>query len=423
MRSEVTAAAGEIAADRLEARDRAAELAVRVAELEAELAAARLESRDRAAELAVRSAELAAARIEAGAAADRLAAVTAHSARELAIRTAETQRLARLVHEVTETRRWRALQAVLAPADRLRRKRHAAPPRQLPAPFVVGVPRSGTTLLRLQLDSHSDLAVGPDTGFGVVASRPGADVSGPSDLLDALVALDTWPDLLLDRADAERLLAAVQPWSLGAGLRALFQALAAREGKSRWGDKTPVHSACMPALARALPEARFIHLIRDGRDVAASVRDQPFAPGDGSIEAIARDWEDRIVTARRDAGALVHYREVRYERLVSAPESVLRELCEFIELPFDSGMLRAHERAGAVFARLPERRADAGATATRAERIARHANVMRPPDPARAGRWRAALTPDEAARFEAVAGGLLAELGYETDSTREPSPR
>ena len=225
--------------------------------------------------------------------------------------------------------------------------------------------------------------------------------------------MDTWPDLGLDPADALRALEQAQPWSLGNGLRALYSTLAARDGKPRWGDKTPVHAAFMPALAAALPEARFIHVIRDGRDVAASVRDLPFAPGDGSIEAIAQDWRDRIVAARADAAGLAHYREVRFERLVTEPEAVLRELCDFLELEFDEAMLRAHERAADMLARLPERRPDGATVTTRAERSARHAHLHHPPDPARAGRWRDALTADEAARFQAIAGELLAELGYE----------
>jgi hypothetical protein len=332
---------------------------------------------------------------------------------EIAAQADRAERSERMLREVVRTRRWRSLQALLAPADRLRARRETAPPPP-PAPFVVGVARSGTTLLRLQLDAHPELAVGPETGFGLVASLPATATAAASTLLDAVTKLETWPDLALDRDEARRALERVQPWSTGAGLRALYRTLAAHEGKSRWGDKTPIHLGCMPALAAALPEARFIHLIRDGRDVAASVRGLPFAPGDGSIEAIARDWRDQIVAGRADAGGLAHIREVRYERLVHEPEAVLRELCDFLELTFDPAMMRAHERAADVMARLPHTRDSGGAPAARAELMARHAHLSRPPDPSRAGRWRAALSSDEVARFEAIAGGLLAELGYET---------
>jgi hypothetical protein len=461
MRAETEAVAGRAHAS----EQRAQQLESRIRELDA----ARLEGQARADALAARAAgleaELAATRATAAAQATAAADEAGHAAEatraEAAAHAAEAARLARLLSEVTGSRRWRALQTLLAPADRLRsaglplatatRRRPPAAPRAAaapvrpppappgpepsahppsgrprsgpPAPFVVGVPRSGTTLLRLQLDSHPQLAIGPETGFGVVAGRFGAGGVSPDELLAALIELDTWPDLALDEADARRALGQAQrPWSVGSGLRAIYAALAAREGKPRWGDKTPVHSACMPAIAAALPEARFIHIIRDGRDVAASIRDLAFAPGDGSVEAIAGDWRDRIATARADAAGLAHYREVRYERLVTEPESVLRELCEFVELDFDAAMLRAHERAADMLARLPEHRPEGATVATRAERSARHVHLLHPPDPTRAGRWRDTLTADEVARFELTAGAMLCELGYKPADAPTPQP-
>jgi hypothetical protein len=280
-------------------------------------------------------------------------------------------------------------------------------------PFIVGVARSGTTLLRLQLDAHPELAIPPETSFGTVAAAA-ATIDGPHQLLDALKQHEAWPDLLLDDEEALDLIERVTPWSVGDALRAIYRALAAREGKPRWGDKTPGHMGCMPALAELMPEAHFVHLIRDGRAVAASVRDLPFVPGGGSIEAIADDWRDQIVAARRAALAIPHYRELRYERLVRDPEPALRELCEFLDLEFSESMLRSHEFARRRLEQLPVERPGPAGIATRADRMARHANVMRPPDPTLVDRWRTLLTADEVARFESRAGGLLTELGYAT---------
>jgi hypothetical protein len=250
----------------------------------------------------------------------------------------------------------------------------------------------------------------------MLVGRLTAERADPATMLAALAELETWPDLDLDRDLALRTLERTRPWSPGNGLRGLYAALAAREGKPRWGDKTPAHLGYMAQLAGAMPEAHFIHIVRDGRDVAASVRGLPFAPGDGSIEAIASDWRDSVAAARRTAKGLEHYREVRYEALVADPEGVLRELCSFVALEFDGAMLRAHERAAARLAQLPDSRVAAGVSTTRADRIRCHARLMQPPDPARAGRWRTALTAEEIARFEAGAGDMLAELGYETVS-------
>ncbi|HXE44423.1 MAG TPA: sulfotransferase [Conexibacter sp.] len=284
------------------------------------------------------------------------------------------------------------------------RSRHA------PAPCIVGVPRSGTTLLRLMLDAHPQLAIPPETGFGEVLDSLVARAAGPDELLDAIRALATWPDLAFDEAALRARLAAVRPWSLGDGLRTIFAAYAERHGKPRWGDKTPSHSRHMTVLASELPELRFVHIVRDGRDVALSVRGLPIAPA--GIEAIARDWRDRIETARRQGARVRHYREVCYERLVADPETELRALCDYLRLDFDPAMLQAHEHAAARHREMPERLLADGTWITHEERNRWHALTLRPPDPARAGRWREALDPADVTAFEAVAGPLLAELGY-----------
>lgn len=260
------------------------------------------------------------------------------------------------------------------------------------------------------LDAHEQLAIPPETGFGAVAGDLAARNAGPDELLDAAAALPTWPDLGFADAELRVRLRAIRPWSVGDGLRAIFEAYAERHAKPRWGDKTPVHCRYMPVLCELLPEARFVHIIRDGRDVAASVRDLPIAPG--GIEMIAADWRDQIADARRAGATLPHYREVRYEQLVAHPEPVLRELCEYLELEFRPAMLRAHERAAMRHREMPERLLADGTFITHQERNRWHSLTLRPPDPRRAGRWREALTAEDAACFEQVAGDLLAELGY-----------
>ena len=188
-------------------------------------------------------------------------------------------------------------------------------------------------------------------GFGL-AGRAAPD--GPAELATALQALDTWPDLRIGLDELAELLAAVRPWSTAGGLRAIYGAYAERHGKPRWGDKTPAHVDYMDWLAGVFPEARFVHLIRDGRDVALSLRELPFAPGDGSPEAIAELWRDQIAAARRQAATLPHYREVRFEQLVADPGSALAGLCEWLGLEDSPAMLAAHERAAERFAELPD---------------------------------------------------------------------
>jgi hypothetical protein len=323
---------------------------------------------------------------------------------------AEARRLRHMLSDLTGTRRWRAVQVALIPADVVRRRRRLRPvtlAARVPVPFIVGVPRSGTTLLRLMLDAHPELAIGPETGFGLLTAAP--DAPG---MLAGMIGLETWGDSGLDRDAMLELLSTVDPWSTGDGLRAVYRAIAARDGKPRWGDKTPVHLMHMRAIADVLPEAHFIHIIRDGRDVAVSWRDLPFRPGTGRIEELADGWRRQIELGREQSRTLPHYLEVRYEDLVNEPERVLRQLCTFIDLDFASEMLRAHERAPRLIRAGPEVRRVGTTRITGSQRMAAMQRLAQPPDPSRARAWTQILSAGEVEQFEAIAGGLLDELGY-----------
>jgi Sulfotransferase family len=283
-----------------------------------------------------------------------------------------------------------------------------------PAPFIVGVGRSGTTLLRLMLDSHPHLAIGPETGFApeVVRAcrRHGA---APEELMDLLRAQRSWGDFDLPEDELERRFAAAPRLDAGTALRTLYGLYAEDQGKPRWGDKTPAYVKRMPMISEALPEARFIHVIRDGRDVALSRArraDEPATP-----ERAAGTWRKRILRAREQARRLDHYLEVRYEDLVTDTEPTLRRIAGFVELPWDDAMLRYYERAPERLAEISRDLPATGQKSQRSgsERAAAHALAKEPPTRERIAAWREQMSVGERAAFESVAGDLLAELGYE----------
>lgn len=273
----------------------------------------------------------------------------------------------------------------------------------------MGVPRSGTTLLRLMLDAHSELAIPPETGFlpHAIGTR------GRKALHRLIVEARAWPDFQLDARELAAAFARVRPFAADEGLRCFYRSYARRFGKPRWGDKTPGYSLHMPAIASLLPEARFIHIIRDGRDVALSVRPLWFAPGRTMTE-LAADWQARITRARTDAARVGHYLEVRYEALVADAPSVLRRICAFIELRYEEAMLRYYQRAEA---RLAEHEShwdpDGRLVASRAQRLAAQRLTMQALEPSRVERWRRDMTAGERSAFEQVAGPMLRGLGYE----------
>ena len=168
----------------------------------------------------------------------------------------------------------------------------------------------------------------------------------------------------------------------------------------------------MRAIQRVLPEARFVHVIRDGRDVALSVLDRTVK--DLTVAAVAGRWQEKVSKARRDAPRLKHYLEIRYEDLILDPEATLREVCEFAEIDYDEAMLDYHERAGERLEEMKrELPAEGGKTELSVERrMATHAKTREPPDPNRVARWRTQMSAEDRAEFEETAGELLAELGY-----------
>jgi hypothetical protein len=204
----------------------------------------------------------------------------------------------------------------------------------------------------------------------------------------------------------------VEPFTVSGGLRAFYALYAARQGKPRWGDKTPMYVRRLADVERVLPEAHFVHLIRDGRDVALSVRDT-WAGRDSPIPAQARRWRKDVNRGRSSGRRRSRYLELRFEDLVRDPEEELRRICRFCDLRYADDMLLYHETAQARLAELGDKVLAGGRRARREDRLAIHALTGSPPEPQRAGRWRREMSPEELAGFEAVAGGLLAELGYE----------
>jgi hypothetical protein len=234
------------------------------------------------------------------------------------------------------------------------------------------------------------------------------------DFLRQVTAADTWPNLALDTAVLRKALRAVEPFSLSDAIRTFYRLYAQRFKKARWGDKTPPYRRHMPGIQRLLPEAHFIHIVRDGRDVALSYRDLWFGPGDG-ITVQARFWAREVRAARAQATGLQHYLEIKYETLVGDPEATLARICDYLELPYDPGMLDYYKFAASRLAEIISPFGQPDRPPKDIDRfLAIHEHTKHPPDTRRTGRWRIEMSEDEQRRYEAVAGTLLRKLGYET---------
>jgi len=285
-----------------------------------------------------------------------------------------------------------------------------------PAPFVVGLTRSGTTLLRMMLDAHPELTIPPETHFVPDLIRAARAERGVAGMLAAMTSNRTWADFGIGAGEMQERLERVGSGDAAGAVRAFYDAYAAKQGKPRWGDKTPAYMLSVQRIGRTLPEARFIHLIRDGRDVALSQSARALNEQPPPAEQAAR-WVKRIHKSREQAATLKgpRYVEARYEDLVRDPEATLRRICEFIELPWDDAVLRYHEGAAARLTEMAGTLRAEGAHAEQAAgyRIENHAPTTRPPDPAKLDKWRREMAPEDVRAYDAVAGELLGELGYE----------
>ena len=302
------------------------------------------------------------------------------------------------------------------------RSEHDVPP----MPVVVGAPRSGTTMLRLMLDAHPDLAVPPETGF--LSALAGLTGQGEALRASALQAITTyppgapaWADFGLGADALADSFAAIEPFTATSAARAFYRLYAARFGKKRWGDKTPSYCFHMAAISRLLPEARFVHLVRDGRDVALSLRDVWFAPGN-TPEELAADWVAHVEVAEDASVDAVRLR-VHFEELVMHPERVLRRICDFIELPFHEDMLHFHERTPQRLGEHADRIwLDGSFRVSREQRMHQQRQTFSPPNVARVQAWRRDMLPDDILRFGAIAGPLLHRLGYMTATNERTEP-
>ncbi|MCK6478923.1 MAG: sulfotransferase [Planctomycetaceae bacterium] len=269
--------------------------------------------------------------------------------------------------------------------------------------FIVGCERSGTTLLRLMLNAHPALAIPGETWYlpELEEERERIRGEGAADwrerILAVITAKNTFPELGVPREEIAAALAGVDVADGGAVLSCAHRAFAAREGKPRWGDKTPGYVRRLPLLARRFPGASVIHVVRDGRDVALSLLDKPFGPK--TVVDAAVHWKARVEEGEREGPRLfgARYREVRYEDLVAGPEERLRSLCTWLGLGFDAAMLRYHERAGSYLR----------------EEHHWHGKTRTPVAGDRSGRWKGEMAAGDQVWFQRIAGRTLARHGYE----------
>jgi len=216
--------------------------------------------------------------------------------------------------------------------------------------FIVGVPRSGTTLLKSILSAHSRIAIAPETHFFQKFYNRYGDPNKDSDF-ERL-----WSDLKDNKYFLDLGLSNIQsfkhnllqdrPRTYQKIYTQLLREYAGQKGKEVCGDETPGHFEFIDLLASFYPEAKFIHIIRDPRAVAASFAKTPWGAGRSHFQN-AKRWARYIrASARHKQEMPDTYLEIRYEDLVIRPVEVIKKVCNFIGVDHEDQMSDFYQIAG-----------------------------------------------------------------------------
>jgi hypothetical protein len=223
-----------------------------------------------------------------------------------------------------------------------------------PPVFIIGNPRSGTTLLRLMLTNHQNIVIPPECGFAVWFYEKYHSLHFSENEISAFIQdlsgarkIETWN---LDYAQLRKYIISSEVASYPQIVAAVYKFYGHSLGKNarRWGDKNNFYLHHIETLSTMFPSAQFIHIVRDGRDVACSYKAlsksqiiSRYAPDlPVSIQEIAHEWMENIQKIRTSFKKLPSWQvlEIRYEDLVSSTVKELQKICDFLGEPYDPAM-------------------------------------------------------------------------------------
>ncbi|MEL7356069.1 MAG: sulfotransferase [Cyanobacteria bacterium J06560_6] len=267
--------------------------------------------------------------------------------------------------------------------------------------FLVGCPRSGTTLLQQILDAHPAIAIAPETHF-VRKFWHQRDRYGSLDnddnysaLIQDLIAIDEFAEMQL-HAETFQQQAKQISRTYSEVFALLLSTFAANNNATIVGEKTPNHVLSMAILQQFFPAARFINIVRDPRAVVNSWRSVPWSTN--SIQGDALVWKKYVRAAQRSPIPSTYLLTIQYEQLVVETERVLQQICQFIQQPYHPHMLNFHQRDTALvnISREPWKE-----------------NSTKPVSQSALTKWQQHLSKDAIAQIEAITFNEMIALGYQ----------
>ncbi len=216
--------------------------------------------------------------------------------------------------------------------------------------FICGCGRSGTTLLRAVMLGHSRLNVSPETHYirhlvGHVSLSGRLSPEQVTDAVNRILAHPRWREMEIADAEFRAEAMALPSPRLGDVLNLVYQRHARAAGKARPGDKTPDYIRYVPQLLEIYPDAKFIHLVRDGHDVAVSYAEVGWGH---AYQGEEFEWTQavRAALSYRNEPFADRILEVRYEDMVVDLEGTIRRICAFLGEDFEPAMLQWHGQVG-----------------------------------------------------------------------------
>jgi hypothetical protein len=244
--------------------------------------------------------------------------------------------------------------------------------------FLVGARRSGTNWLQRVVGAHPDVALVPSEtylfsrGIAPLRERIHHGVIGSPGTSFVYMDRDELLDALRDLCD-----------------RIFLPFLRSGPPAERLAERTPEHVMCLDLIGEIYPDARVVHIVRDGRDVTRSLLSVGWRSAPGSVEAAAGEWRSAIEAAEKAAPGLAHYRPVRYEELLADPLGQVTAIYGWLGLRTEPHVVEAALMEAEVRFNVDVSAPEIGV-----------------------GKWRESFSEDDLRAFMDVAGPTLAGLGY-----------
>ncbi|MGY6274697.1 sulfotransferase family protein [Methylomonas sp. MgM2] len=277
-----------------------------------------------------------------------------------------------------------------------------------PPIFIVGAPRSGTTLLQYMLKSHPEISLpSGESHFFIPFYQRRAEFgdlkikANLSSLLSEIYQAkrDFFDDDFHGiKFDIEKLAEQIHNNKISTVpgvISALFQLNAQAEGKTYWGEKTPYYILHLNTIMEMFPTARIVHIIRDGRDCGLSMLARRWDLRVFNIYHAAYIW-NKYVNSGIDFGKNNPniYFELKYESLLSSPQTVFQELCRFLNIEYSESLINFKKSS------------ETGKTPLLTQPLNRENRQ----------KWKRRMSPKQTKIFEAIAGPTLSRCGYEVSN-------